>query len=314
MKILITGGAGFIGSHLTKRLLEEGYEIICLDNFSNYYNPRIKRKNIQPFLKNRNFLLIKGDIRDRDKIKRVFKKYKFDKVVHLAAQPGVGFSFKNPSLYFDVNINGTLNLLELASKYQIKGFVFGSSSSVYGVADIPFSETSELKPISPYGVSKRAGELLCSTYHHLYSLPVTILRLFTVYGPRQRPDMAIYKFTELIDRGKEITFYGSGKTKRDYTFIDDIINGITICLRKDFDFQIFNLGDSNPISLSSLVSLIEKNLKKKAKIKHLPEQPGDPPITYADIKKSGKILGWEPKVNIGQGIKKFVNWYKNERT
>jgi len=200
IKILVTGGTGFIGSHLIERLLEEGYEVVCLDNFNDYYNPQIKRNNIKPYLREKRFNLIEADIRDKDILEKVFEKYRFQKIIHLAAQAGVRFSLKQPNLYVDVNVNGTLNLLELSREYKIKNFIFGSSSSVYGgTREIPFSEEGKLEPISPYGVSKRAGELLCYTYNHLYNLPVTVLRFFTVYGPRQRPDMAIHKFIKLID-------------------------------------------------------------------------------------------------------------------
>ena len=313
MKLLVTGGAGFIGSHLVERFFKKGYEVTCLDNFNDYYNPEIKRNNIRPFLKERNFKLVEADIRDKGALKRIFERFEFHKVIHLAAQPGVRASLKEPSLYMDVNVNGTLNLLELSKDYRIKGFIFGSSSSVYGaIKETPFSEEGGLKPISPYGVSKRAGELLCSAYNHLYHLPITILRLFSVYGPRQRPDMAIYKFTKLIEEGKEICLYSNGKSKRDYTYVSDIIEGIMSALNKDFDFQIFNLGNSQPITLSNLVSLIEKNLNKSAKIMYLPEQPGDPFITYADISKSRRMLNYRPKVKIEEGIERFVQWFKCE--
>lgn len=308
--ILVTGGAGFIGCHLVERLLEEGYGVICLDNFNDYYDPEIKRNNIRPFLKERNFELVEADIRDKVSLKRTFERFKFDKVVHLAAQPGVRASWEDPSLCMDVNVNGTLNLLEISREYRMKSFVFGSSSSVYGATkEIPFSEEGELKPISPYGVSKRAGELLCSAYNHLFHLPISILRFFTVYGPRQRPDMAIYKFTKCIEEGKEVSLYGDGSSKRDYTYISDIIEGITSALDKDFDFQIFNLGTSEQVSLSYLVSLIEKKLNRSAKIRYLPEQPGDPYVTYANISKSGRLLHYNPKVKIEEGIERFVQWY-----
>jgi len=315
IKTLVTGGAGFIGSHLIGRLLKEGYEVICLDNFNDYYNPQIKRNNIKLFLRENNFNLVEADIRDKDTLKKVFERYKFQKVIHLAAQAGVRLSLKQPNLYVDVNVNGTLNLLELSREYKIKNFVFGSSSSVYGATkEIPFSEGGKLKPISPYGVSKRTGELLCYTYNHLYNLSVTILRFFTVYGPRQRPDMAIHKFTKLIDEGKEIYFYGNGETSRDYTYISDIVEGIISALNIDFNYEIFNLGNSNPTNLSHLISLIEKKLGKSAKIKYLPEQPGDPSITFADISKSKRMLSYEPKLKIEEGIKRFVEWYKNEKS
>lgn len=315
IKILVTGGAGFIGSHLIGRLLKEGYEVICLDNFNDYYNPQIKRDNISSFLRERNFNLVETDIRDKNTLKKVFEKYKFQKVIHLAAQAGVRLSLKQPNLYVDVNVNGTLNLLELSREYKIESFIFGSSSSVYGATkEIPFSEEGKLKPISPYGVSKRTGELLCYTYNHLYNLSVIILRFFTVYGPRQRPDMAIHKFTKLIDEGKEIYLYGNGETSRDYTYISDIVEGIISSLNKDFNYEIFNLGNFNPTNLSHLISLIEKNLGKSAKIKYLPEQPGDPSITFADISKSKKMLNYNPKIKMAEGIKNFIEWYKDGKS
>jgi UDP-glucuronate 4-epimerase len=315
MQILVTGGAGFIGSNLIERLLEEGYEIVCLDNFNDYYNPEIKRDNIKPFLREKRFNLVEADIRDKNALKKIFEKYKLQKVIHLAAQAGVRLSLKQPNLYVDVNVNGTLNLLELSREYKIESFIFGSSSSVYGATkEIPFSEEGKLKPISPYGVSKRTGELLCYTYNHLYNLPVTILRFFTVYGPRQRPDMAIHKFTKLIDEGKEIYLYGNGETSRDYTYISDIVEGIISALNNDFNYEILNLGNSDPTNLSHIISLIEKNLGKSAKIKYLPEQPGDPSITFADISKSKRMLNYNPKIKMEKGIKNFIEWYKNEKS
>ena len=315
IKILVSGGAGFIGSHLIERLLKEGYEVVCLDNFNDYYDPQIKRDNIKTFLREKRFNLIEADIRDKDTLKKVFEKYKFQKVIHLAAQAGVRPSLESPGLYVDINVIGTLNLLELSMKYKIENIIFGSSSSVYGATkEIPFSEEGKLKPISPYGVSKRAGELLCSSYNYLYNLPVTVLRFFTVYGPRQRPDMAIHKFTKLIDEGKEICLYGNGETSRDYTYISDIVEGIMSALNNDFNYEIFNLGNSNPTNLSHLISLIEKSLNKSAKIKYLPEQPGDPSITFADISKSKRMLNYNPKVKMAEGIKNFIEWYKNEKS
>ena len=314
MEILVTGGAGFIGSHLGESLLREGYKVVCLDNFNDYYDPNIKRNNVEPLLREKKFSLVEADIRDKEALQKVFDDFQFDRLIHLAAQAGVRFSLKEPSLYMDINVNGTLNLLELSKEYQIKSFLFGSSSSVYGATtEIPFSETGELKPISPYAVSKRAAELLCWTYNYLYHLPVTIFRFFTVYGPRQRTDMAIHKFAKLIQEGEEISLFGSGESKRDYTYVSDIVDGITSALDKDFDFQIFNLGNSDPITLRHLVSLIEKNMGKTAKIKYLPEQPGDPSITYADISKSSRLLGYHPEVNMAEGIKRFAEWYKHEK-
>ena len=311
--VLITGGAGFIGSHLVDRLLNMGKKVICIDNFDPFYDREIKKKNIEHNLENRNFVLVKEDIRNKKKLEEIFETYDIDKIVHLAARAGVRPSIRDPLLYEDVNIRGTLNLLELCKEYQVKNFIFGSSSSVYGInSKVPFSEDDPIKfPISPYAASKRSCELFCFTYFHLYDIPVTCLRFFTVYGPRQRPEMAIHKFTRLIDRGVTIEMYGDGTSKRDYTYIDDIINGIISALNKKFDFEIINLGNSETVELRYLISLIEKNLRKKAKIKQLSEQLGDVPITYADITKAKKLLNYEPKIKIEEGIEKFVRWYKD---
>lgn len=311
--ILITGGAGFIGSHLVDRLLDMGKKVICIDNFDPFYDQEIKKKNIEHNLENRNFVLVKEDIRNKKKLEEIFETYDIDKIVHLAARAGVRPSIRDPLLYEDVNIRGTLNLLELCKEYQVKNFIFGSSSSVYGInSKVPFSEDDPIKfPISSYATSKRSCELFCFTYFHLYDIPVTCLRFFTVYGPRQRPEMAIHKFTRLISQGKTIEMYGDGTSKRDYTYIDDIINGIISALNKKFDFEIINLGNSETVELRYLISLIEKNLGKKAKIKQLSEQLGDVPITYADIKKAKKLLNYRPKVKIEEGIRRFVEWYKD---
>ena len=308
--MLVTGGAGFIGSHLIQRLLAQGRKVTCLDNFCDYYDPAIKRKNISRFLKDKKFTLVEADIRDRDALKKLFGEYKFDKVIHLAAQPGVRLSLQDPDLYLDINVRGTLNILEMLKEFGVKSFIFGSSSSVYGATQvIPFSEDGELKPISPYGVSKRTGELLCAAYHHLYKIPTVVLRFFTVYGPRQRPDMAIHKFIKHIDEGEKISLFGDGQSQRDYTYVEDIVDGIVSALDKDFDFETFNLGNSEPVSLQRLISIIESCLEKKAVIEHLPDQPGDPLVTYAGIEKSGRLLNYRPKVKTEEGIKHFVKWY-----
>jgi len=313
-KILITGGAGFIGSHLVDRLLETGEEVIVIDNFDDFYSPQIKRDNLKNHLSNPHFKLLEADIRDKKALQQIFELNEITKVVHLAARPGVRASIKNPSLYEEINIKGTLNLLEVCKTKNLKNFIFASSSSVYGVnTKLPFSENDSLThPISPYAVTKKTGELICYVYHHLYGIPLVCLRLFTVYGPRQRPEMAIHKFTKLTDRNCKITIFGDGHSKRDYTYISDIIEGIMSALNQKFDFQIFNLGSSEPIELKKLVSLVESALGKKAKIKQTLEQPGDVPITYADITKSKKLLGYNPKVGIEEGIKKFVKWHKNK--
>lgn len=311
MSILVTGGAGFIGSSLIDKLIKKDEKVICLDNFNDYYSPEIKKENISSYLDKKNFKLVVGDILDKELLKRVFKKEKVKIVVHLAARAGVRPSLLNPHLYEEVNIGGTLNLLELSR--DIENFVFASSSSVYGVnSKIPFSEDDPIeKPVSPYAATKRAAELLCYTYHHLYNIPLVCLRFFTAYGPRQRPDMAIHKFTKLIDKGKEITMFGNGKSQRDYTYISDIIEGVISSLYKKFSFEIINLGNSRTVELRHLISLIEKGLRKKAKVKQLPDQLGDVPITYAKIDKAKKLLGYKPEIKIGEGIERFVFWYKN---
>ncbi len=315
MKILITGGAGFIGSHLIDRLLERNEEIVCIDNFDDFYTPEIKRENVKPHLKKKNFQLIEGDIREKEDLSKIFKANKIKKVIHLAARPGVRASLKNPLLYVEVNVKGTLNLLELSKDYNVEQFIFGSSSSVYGVnSKLPFEEGDKTNAqISPYAVSKKTGELLCYTYSHLYSLPIIVLRFFTVYGPRQRPEMAIHKFTSLMAQDKEIPVFGNGNSQRDYTYIADIIEGIIKALEKKISYEIFNLGSAHPIELKYLISLLEKNLDKKARIKKLPLPLGDVPITYADINKSKKLLGYNPQINVEEGIEKFVDWYKKNK-
>lgn len=314
MAILVTGGAGFIGSHLVEKLLALDIQIICLDNFNDFYDPNIKRNNIQPFIGNPNFYLVEGDIRDRNILEDIFKKEAIDTVIHLAAMPGVRPSIKNPKIYQDVNVTGTINLLEASVKAKTEKFIYGSSSSVYGLATkLPFSENDDSgKPISPYAASKRSAELFCYIYSHLYGLSVCCLRFFTVYGPRQRPEMAIHKFTKCISQGLEIPVYGDGTSKRDYTYISDIIDGIVSVLDKKFDFEIFNLGDSECIELRHIISLIEKYVGKKAMVKRLPDQPGDVPVTYADITKSAELLGYKPRVKIEEGIEKFVSWFKED--
>ncbi|MDO8740503.1 MAG: SDR family NAD(P)-dependent oxidoreductase [Candidatus Woesearchaeota archaeon] len=313
MAIFITGGAGFIGSHLCERLLKEGKEVIAVDDFNDFYDPEKKKKNIEDCAKNKKFKIYKADIRDKEEIKKIFEKNKINVIVHLAARAGVRPSMENPLLYIDVNVNGTLAMLELAKKFNIKKFIFASSSSVYGSNDkIPFSEDDPINnPLSPYAITKIAGEQLCRIYSKLHSINMVCLRFFTVYGPRGRPDMAPYKFTNLIMQGKEIEVYGNGSSKRDYTFVSDIIDGIATAVEKELKFEVINLGDSNPVELKYLISLIEKNTGKKAKIKFMPEQKGDVPITYADVSKAKRLLGYKPKVKIEEGVKRLVEWYKN---
>lgn len=309
--ILITGGAGFIGSHLCERLLGENNDVLCVDNLDPYYSPEVKIGNLKSCFGKENFYPFCRDIRKYKGLQELFDKFEIEKIIHLAARAGVRASLENPHLYQEVNIGGTLNLLELARKHDIKNFVFGSSSSVYGARrDIPFQEDGRTIPISPYGASKRAAEIYCQTYNELYGLNVSVLRFFTVYGPRQRPDMAIHKFTKLISQNKEISMFGDGSSRRDYTYIDDIVEGIIKTLDKGFRFETFNLGSSRPISLTSLISFIEKALGKEARIKQLPLQTGDVLITYADITKAKKLLDYEPKTPIETGIHNFVRCFK----
>lgn len=315
MTILVTGGAGFIGSHLVEKLLFQGEQVVVIDNFNDFYQPAYKRENISGAIRNQRLTLYETDICNTVSCKEVFEKHRIEKIVHLAAYAGVRPSIERPLLYEEVNCKGTLNLLELSRIYKVKQFIFGSSSSVYGNnKKIPFSEDDPVnEPISPYAATKRAGELYCYNYHHLYKIPVACLRFFTVYGPRQRPDLAIRKFTEIIDHNQQIPMYGNGTTQRDYTFFSDIIDGVVSTLKKQFDFEIFNLGNSTPVQLAKIIELIEQELGKKAKIKRLPEQPGDVHRTYADIRKAERFLQYRPKVSIEQGIRLFVAWYKEHK-
>ncbi|MCP3682789.1 MAG: SDR family NAD(P)-dependent oxidoreductase [bacterium] len=315
MNVVVTGGAGFIGSTVCEALLARGDSVICIDNFNDYYNPEAKEEHIKEMQKNPDFKLYRTDICDSAAMEKLFSENKIDKIIHLAARAGVRASLENPLLYEEVNLKGTLIILELARKNSIKNIIFGSSSSIYGNNEkVPFSEEDRVdNPISPYAATKRAAELMCFAYHNLYKMNITCLRFFTVYGPRGRPDMAIHKFTRFIEEEKDIELYGSG-TSRDYTFISDIVAGILAALDKELEFEIINLGDSNPVELNYLVELIESAVGKKAKIKKSGMQMGDVNKTYANISKAKKLLGYEPTVKIEEGIKKFVEWYKNERT
>ncbi len=314
--VLITGGAGFIGSHLCRRLLEEGARVICLDNFDSFYDPNIKIKNIKELVEGypERFQLKTGDIRNPEHLREIYRENPVHRVVHLAARAGVRPSIEHPLLYQDVNIRGTITLLEVCKEFGIKEFIFASSSSVYGENQrIPFSEEDlDIQPISPYGATKRAGELLCYSYHYLYGMNIACLRIFTAYGPRQRPEMAIHKFTRLIDRGEVIPIYGDGSSRRDYTYIDDLIDGFMATLSHHRGFEIYNLGESQTTSLIELVKLIEEAFGKKAHIEMLESQPGDVSVTYADIRKARRMLGYQPRVKIEEGIKRFVEWYKEQ--
>lgn len=310
MKVLVTGGAGFIGSHVCAQLALEGHEVSVLDDFNDYYDPKIKRANIEALGKG--VTLREGDIRNARFVRDVVAEGKFDSIIHLAARAGVRPSVVDPMLYIETNIVGTQNLLEAAHKHGISKFVFASSSSVYGLAKVvPFSEELPLpQTLSPYAATKLAGEQLCGNYAHLYGMPVVCLRFFTVYGPGQRPDLAIHKFTDAIHHGRSIPQYGDGSTRRDYTYIDDIVQGVMGAVRYQGPaFDIFNLGENQTTTLSELIAEIERAVGKKAIIERLPEQQGDMPLTSADISKAQRLLGYNPTTKIREGIPKFVEWY-----
>ena len=312
-QILVTGGAGFIGSHLVDRLLAENlWQVAALDNFNEFYSPAVKRANLARHLDDPDFRLYEADICDAERLGEIFAENRFEAIVHLAAWAGVRPSLLNPKLYTEVNVNGTLNLLEAAKAAGVRQFVFGSSSSVYGInSKIPFAEDDRVhQPISPYAATKAAGELLCHTFSHLYDLRTVCLRFFTVYGARQRPDLAIHKFSKLIWDGKPIPVFGDGTTRRDYTYVDDIVQGVRAAIDYDqSDYEIFNLGESQTIELNELIALLEENLGKKAVIDRQPMQPGDVPLTFADISKARELLNYHPTTKIEQGIPKFTEWF-----
>ncbi len=311
--VLITGAAGFIGSHLCERLLDEGLSVVGIDNFDDFYDPQIKRDNISNCLKNKDFQLIEADIRDRATMDKAAGDVEI--IVHLAAKAGVRPSIAEPLLYSDVNINGTMFLLEAAKKHKIGKFIFASSSSIYGNNEkVPFSEDDNVDfPISPYAATKKACELICHTYHHLYEIDITCLRFFTVYGPRQRPDLAIHKFSKLIEQEKPIPVYGDGSMMRDFTYIDDIIDGTVAAMNNCEGFNIYNLGESQPITVNDLIGAIEKALDKKAIREYLPLQPGDVNRTFADITKAARELSYNPSTPIPDGLVKFTAWLRQEK-
>ena len=311
MNVLVTGGAGFIGSHLVERLLTEGHRVICLDNFDDFYDPGQKRRNLAKAMKEPNFRLFLGDLRHIDKLKEIFAAEGIDQVVHLAARAGVRPSIKDPLLYTEVNIRGTLNLLETCRQFQVRKFIFASSSSVYGNnPKIPFAEEDRVdNPISPYAATKKAGELICYTYHHLYDFDIACLRYFTVYGPRQRPEMAIHYFSRLIYEGQKVPIFGDGNTRRDYTYIDDALQATMAALKKEHGYEIYNVGESRTISLLELVRALEERLGKKAHLEFFPPQPGDVTITFADIRKAQKMLNYSPQTKIEEGLDRFVAWF-----
>jgi len=310
-RILITGGAGFIGSHLVDRLLPRVSRVVVVDNFDPFYAAEIKHRNIAPHLENPAYLLSENDIRDFGALDHLFSEGDFDTIVHFAAKAGVRPSLADSRGYFDTNVNGTLNLLELAARYRVPKIIFGSSSSIYGDSpNPPFREDSLSLPISPYAASKAAGELLAHTYSHLHGIRIICLRLFTVYGTRQRPDLAIHKFARLINAQEPIPVYGNGTSERDYTYIDDIIDGVVAALGYEgSDFETINLGESQTVSLNRLIGLLEEALGKHALIERLPNQPGDVARTHADISKARRLLGYSPSTPIEAGIPKFVEWF-----
>jgi len=311
-RILVTGGAGFIGSHVASNLLARGDEVTVLDNFNDFYDPALKRANAAALKGAR---IVTGDIRDEALVARLFAEGRFDAVVHLAAMAGVRPSLLNPLHYADVNVRGTLILLEELKERPATRFVFASSSSVYGSNErVPFREDEDIHhPVSPYAATKRAGELLAYTHHHLYGIPTTCLRFFTVYGPRQRPEMAIHKFVDAVHRGRPIPFFGDGSTRRDYTYIDDIVDGVVRSIDRCEGYEIYNLGESQTTSLSELVRLIGEITGKEPVLDRQPMQPGDVLVTYADVSKARAKLGYDPRTSVREGLGRFVRWYLTER-
>jgi UDP-glucuronate 4-epimerase len=320
MNVLVTGGAGFIGSHVAESLLRQGHKIAIMDNFDDFYPQSWKRRNLEEVDLSGNVTLFESDICDTNAVAAAFSSFQPELVVHLAARAGVRPSIEQPALYERVNVGGTLNLLEAARRHGLKSFVFGSSSSVYGESSpAPFREDNYfLRPISPYAATKLAAESLCYTYSHLYRINLACLRFFTVYGPRQRPDLAIHKFTALIESGTEIPIFGDGSSGRDYTYVEDIVAGICSaakwCLERHADgsYEVFNIGNSSPVRLKELIAAIEMVARKSARSKNLPVQPGDVTLTWADISKAGSVLGYQPRTRLAEGLARFVEWYRRQ--
>ena len=317
MNLLVTGGAGFIGSHLSRRRLARGDRVVVLDDFNDFYDPQLKRENVAPFAGNPLFRLVEGDIRDRDLVFRTFSEERFDAVLHLAARAGVRPSLSQPVLYEEVNCVGTLHLLEAAVAHGRPPFLFASSSSVYGInSKLPFSEEDPIdRPISPYATTKRAGELHVFNAHHLHGLPAWCLRFFTVYGPRQRPEMAIARFIRSLEEDRPIPFYGDGTSRRDYTYIDDIADGVEAALENATPgFEIVNLGGARPVTLSELVAEIEKATGKTARLARQPVQPGDVPVTYASVEKAERLLRFRARVPLAEGLSRSVEWFRRQNS
>lgn len=316
---LITGGAGFIGSSLSERLVKEGNKVVAIDNFCDFYDPKIKENNVKELIENSNFKLYRNDIRDKEAVKKIFEENNIDIVMHLAAMAGVRPSIENPVLYQEVNCMGTQNILEEMKAHNIKNLVMASSSSVYGnCKEVPFKESMVVDfAISPYAATKKANEVMTHVYHKLFDFNVIMLRFFTVYGPKQRPDLAINKFTRLMLEDKEIPMFGDGTTSRDYTYIDDIVDGIirscNYVENNDNVYEILNLGNSSPVSLKEMIDVIGQVVGVEPKIKQLPMQPGDVDRTFADVSKAKELIGYNPKTSFKEGIENFVNWYKNTK-
>lgn len=315
MNILVSGGLGFIGSHFCQNILKKQNKVICIDNMDPYYNPKYKNWNLELLKNYKSFTFMKGSINNQNLLNEISKKFEIQKIVHLAAKPGVQYSINHPLDCIETNVNGTLNLLEFARKFDIDSFLFASSSSIYGKSSsIPFIESKNSDmPESPYAASKRSSELFGYTYSSLYDINFSGFRLFTVYGPRGRPDMSIYKFTEKIFENQQLPLYGDGLNKRDFTYVSDIVDGISLGLEKKLGFNIFNLGNENPITIKDLIAKLEIIIGKKANIRVLPEQLGDVPITFASTNKAKKILGYKSKISIDDGLKKFVKWFRETR-
>lgn len=313
MNVLVTGGAGFIGFHVCERLLRDGHAVWALDDLNAFYEPAIKQRNLRDLQAlAKPFTFVFGDLVDRGVLEELFGSVRFDQVIHLAARAGVRPSLQEPALYQRVNVEGTANLLEAARGHGVRKVTIASSSSVYGVnSKVPFAESDPIFcAISPYAASKLACEALGHVYHHVYGMDIIMLRFFTVYGPRQRPDLAIHKFARLIDAGKPIPVFGDGSTARDYTYVTDTVDGVMACTRKEFGYALFNLGESQTVTLSRLIQLLEASLGKRAQIDRQPPQPGDVPITYADVTQARARLGYDPRVRIEDGIPRFVEWFR----
>jgi UDP-glucuronate 4-epimerase len=316
-RILLTGGAGFIGSHLAEALIRGGAKLSIVDNLDDFYAPSRKHLNLQEIETAGTFEFLEADVRDMDGLRKAAERLQPEVIIHLAARAGVRPSIAQPALYESVNVAGTVNVLEIAREFKVQRLIFGSSSSVYGITNtVPFCEDDlNTRPISPYAATKLAAELMCYTYAHLYGLTAICLRFFTVYGPRQRPDLAIHKFTRLLELGKPIPVYGDGSMGRDYTYVDDIVAGIVAALEyapePALPFEVFNLGNCRPVRLAELIALLESATGKKARQDRLPHQPGDVPITWANIDKAKRLLGYTPKTSMEQGLRNFVAWYRS---